>query len=93
MTKLSKMDAVSAHRNSELLDQLHLLHTTELRAPRLRRNLNLPPEVDVVAHCRDLIAQADKIERRGKNWYVTGGNAILTVNAGSLIVITGKQHR
>ena len=59
------MDAVSSHRNFDLLTQLDVLHTTELGEMRIRRNLNLPLEADVVQACRDLIAQADKIERRG----------------------------
>ena len=86
------MGAVSSHRNSELLTQLDLLHTTELGEERIRRNLNLPVECDVVQACRELIVQADKIERRRKNWYVTCDDVVLTVNAGSLTLITAHQH-
>ena len=93
MTELSNLTAVSSHRNSKLLTQLDLLHTTELGEVRIRRNLNLPVEVDVVQICRELIGQADKIERRGKNWYATCGDAVLTVNAGSLTIITAHQHK
>lgn len=93
MTELSNLDSVSADRNSKLLTQLDLLHTTELGEERIRRNLDLPLEADVVQTCRELIIRSDKIERRGKNWYATCGNAVLTVNAGSLTIITGRQEK
>lgn len=71
----------------ELIKNLHQLHTTELGAVRLRRNLRLDT-VDVVEWCRKQIENAEQIECRGKNWYVSAGGAVITVNAGSFTVIT-----
>lgn len=67
------------------------LHTTALGSMRIRRNLGLS-DVDVVDYCRNLILNGRSvIERRGKNWYVTSGNCLLTINASSNTVITAKK--
>lgn len=65
------------------------LHTTELGVERIRRNLSLDDSIDVVDFCRKLILDESAIfERRGKNWYVTSGGVIITINAGSNTIIT-----
>ncbi len=66
------------------------LHTTPLGEERIRRNLSLDAD-DVVAWCRERIKAPDAVvERRGKNYYVTSGGAVLTVNAHSYTIITAK---
>lgn len=80
-----------------LLARLDRLHTTALGAERVRRNLSLG-DVDAVEWCRARILDPGAVlERRGKNWYVTVGDCIITVNARSLTVITahrtGKMER
>lgn len=68
------------------------LHTTPLGIERIRRNLDLGPAVDVIRYCQDFIVKRNpSFERKGKNWYVTAGDTILTVNAASLTIITAHK--
>jgi len=66
--------------------EMQNIHTTPLGAKRIKRNLNLTTD-DVVLWCKQKIKQA-KIERKGKNWYATTDNCIITINANSLTIIT-----
>ena len=78
---------------AELLNHLQWLHTTELGAMRIRRNLNLTVE-DVVAWCQERIQDpAAVISRQGKNWYVLTGNVRITINAQSFTLITAHPIR
>ena len=81
---------MSIKQNNELLSNLDKIHTTELGVLRLKRNLELQTD-DVVKWCVRKIKQADRIVRKGKNWYVYVGDFVLTVNAGSYTVITGRN--
>ena len=75
-------------RDNLLLNNLDKLHTTELGAGRIKRNLNLDTD-DVVAWCSGKIKSPDAvITRKGKNWYISIENCILTVNAYSYTIIT-----
>jgi len=76
----------------DLLINLDNLHTTELGAVRIRRNLNLT-DIDLVAWCKDKIRNSNGIVRRGKNWYVHTGDAIITVNAHSFTIITAHKTK
>ena len=68
------------------------LHTTPLGAKRIRRNLKLPESVDAVEICRNFILDPSaEFERRGKNWYVTTGDVIITINANSTTIITAHN--
>lgn len=72
----------------DLILNLEKLHTTELGAERIRRNLSLDTE-DTVAWCREKIqAPGTVILRKGKNWYADAGNCEITVNAYSYTIIT-----
>ena len=80
----------------ELLNNTAKLHTTELGALRIKRNLSLDTE-DTVAWCREQISSPEAvIVRRGKNWYITVNGCIITVNAYSYTIITAhklkKEH-
>lgn len=76
----------------ELLENLDRLHTTELGAVRVKRNLSLDTD-DVVGWCKAKIKSAGAvITRNGKNWYVTAGRCIITVNAHSYTVITAHKE-
>jgi len=68
------------------------LHTTELGAARIQKNLNLP-DIDTVAYCRDKIQNATEIVRRGKNWYAYSDGIIITVNANSHTIITAHKQK
>ena len=81
---------MSIKQKNDLLSNLDKIHTTELGVMRLKRNLELQTD-DVVKWCAKQIKQADKIVRKGKNWYVYTGDVVLTVNAGSYTVITGRR--
>ena len=72
---------------NDLLSNIDKIHTTELGVVRIKRNLAIETD-DVVSWCKQQIQHADSIVRRGKNWYVYVGNAIITVNAHSYTVIT-----
>nr|WP_322182210.1 DUF3781 domain-containing protein [Neglectibacter sp. M00184] len=76
---------------NDLLQNIALLHTTELGAERIRRNLELSTE-DIVSWCAEQILQKDaKLERIGKNWYITVERCRITVNAHSYTIITAHK--
>ena len=79
--------------DTELLSNIDNIHTTALGLMRIRRNLGLSSEVDVVEYCKKTITNADTIERRGKNWYAHADDVIITVNASSLGVITAHRMK
>ena len=76
--------------DNDLLINLDKIHTTELGALRIKRNLKLEIE-DVVNWCVQKIEQAESIIRKGKNWYVRTGGVTITVNAHSCTIITAHR--
>lgn len=81
-----------ADARSKLLSDIDRLHTTELGALRIRRNLGLNDETDAVVWCRKkILDENSSVERRGKNYYVGFPGGIITVNAGSMTIITAKK--
>ena len=79
--------------DNALLNNIDKLHTTELGAVRIKRNLSLDC-VDAAAWCRDRIVSPEAaIERKGKNWYITVDGCIITVNAYSYTIITAHKLR
>jgi hypothetical protein len=76
--------------NSDLLNNIGKIHTTELGIIRIRRNLELETK-DVVNWCKQRIRRADDIYRNGKNWYVSFENCIITINAHSYTIITAHK--
>jgi len=76
---------------TELLLNLDKLHTTDLGAVRIRKNLSLEVE-DVIRWCKDKIQKPNAlIIRRGKNWYVDIEGCKITVNAHSYTIITAHR--
>lgn len=74
-----------------LISNLEHLHTTELGAKRIQKNLRLNTE-DVVPWCKEKIKSANaSITRRGKNWYITVDSCEITVNAYSYTIITAHN--
>ncbi len=74
--------------NIILLENLDNLHTTELGAERIKKNLKINVE-DVVQFCREIISNENcRIYKQGKNWYCELGNIELTVNSYSYTIIT-----
>lgn len=75
----------------ELILNLEKLHTTELGAERIKRNLSLDTE-DAVAWCREQIRNPETvIFRKGKNWYADTESCEITVNAFSYTIITAHK--
>lgn len=76
---------------NELLAHLEELHTTELGARRIRRNLALTAG-DAVDWCRRRIASRGAVTlRKGKNWYIFAEDCVITVNAHSYTIITAHR--
>ena len=75
---------------NDLLKNLDKLRTTELGIMRIRKNLNLEAG-DVVGWCGRKITEADRIIKKGKNWYIYYGGSVLTVNARSYTIITAHK--
>lgn len=77
--------------SSPLLNHLDKLHTTELGIIRIKRNLSLETD-EVVDWCRSKILSSNAIiSRKGKNWYISVDNCIITVNAYSYTIITAHK--
>ena len=78
---------------NDLINNIAKIHTTEMGAERIKQNLGLGG-IDVVAWCREKILDKDaRIEKKGKNWYVTVDNSVITVNAGSYTIITAHRKK
>ncbi|MCL2587291.1 MAG: DUF3781 domain-containing protein [Firmicutes bacterium] len=77
--------------NFMLKQDVDRIHTTPMGADRIRRNLGLDDTVDVVDYCKQVILQSAVIERKGKNWYANTGEELVTINAGSLTIITAHK--
>lgn len=77
--------------DNDILTNLDRIHTTELGALRIKRNLALEAD-DVVGWCKKKIENANSIIRQGKNWYVHTGDVIITVNAHSFTIITAHMR-
>ena len=76
---------------NDLLLHLNSLHTTEMGVERIKRNLSINID-DVVGWCREKIRDSNAdIARRGKNYYITVDNCIITVNAHSYTIITAHK--
>lgn len=76
----------------ELLDNIKLIHTTKLGVERIRKNLKLDVD-DVVEYCVDIIEnEKSVVEKRGKNYYVSLDNTVLTVNSSSYTIITAHNN-
>lgn len=76
---------------NDLIRNIDKLHTTEPGVTRIKRNLSIDTE-DVVLWCRMRILDENaQIERKGKNWYATADDCIITVNAHSYTIITAHK--
>ena len=76
---------------NELILNLDKLHTTDLGIERIRKNLCLEQE-DVVGWCRKEILKPNAdIIRKGKNWYISVADSVITVNAYSYTIITAHK--
>lgn len=75
-----------------LIDNIDLVHTTEMGIDRIKRNLKIDTN-DVVAYCKQkILNKACKIYRQGKNWYCEIDDIKITVNAYSYTIITAHLN-
>ena len=74
---------------NDLLENISRIHTTEMGKDRIRRNLSLADDTDVVKYCVDVIMRDNcVITKQGKNWYAESNGEIITVNSYSYTIIT-----
>lgn len=79
--------------SNELLKNLDQLHTTELGASRIKRNLSLDTD-NVVEWCRmKTTSPHAEMKKSGKNWYVMIDGCIITINAYSFTIITAHREK
>lgn len=76
--------------NMDLIKNLDDIHTTDLGAERIRKNLSVEC-CDLISWCKDKVKSSDSIIRKGKNWYVHVDDCILTINAHSFTIITAHK--
>ena len=73
-----------------LKENVQKVHTTDLGARRIKRNLGL--RGDLIEWCKELILDdSTQIVRHGKNYYVQAKGCILTINASSYTIITAHK--
>lgn len=64
------------------------IHTTEMGADRIKKNLKLNTN-DVVKFCKNKILDKNcNIYKQGKNWYCEIDNIKITINSYSYTIIT-----
>jgi len=78
--------------DNDLLGNLEKIHSTELGIVRIKRNLELEID-DVVDWCKSKIKKADNIQKKGKNWYASFNDCIITINAHSYTIITAHKKQ
>jgi hypothetical protein len=78
--------------NNDLTLNIDKIHITELGIERIRKNFDLDI-TDVVKWCKNKIKDPNcHISRKGKNWYATISNYVITVNAYSYTIITAHKE-
>jgi len=75
---------------NDLTGSIDKIHTTQMGAERIKRNLALQTD-DVVLWCKEAVKRADAIIRQGKNWYVYWDGVAITINAHSHTIITAHK--
>lgn len=76
---------------NELLRNLQKIHTTEMGIQRIKKNLSLDT-TDAIEWCKKkILSPLAKISRKGKNYYVTINDCLITVNAYSYTIITAHK--
>jgi intein-encoded DNA endonuclease-like protein len=75
---------------NDLIENINKIHSTELGLIRVKKNLELKTN-DIIKYCKNNTKEADKINRKGKNWYVYKGDCIITINANSYTIITAHR--
>ncbi|WP_407431755.1 DUF3781 domain-containing protein [Methanobrevibacter sp.] len=75
---------------SIVLKNIDKIHTTEMGIGRISKNLGISG--DVVEYCKNKILKEESVvEHKGKNYYVTIDDCIITINASSYTIITAHK--
>lgn len=75
-----------------LIKNVSKLSTTKLGEVRIKKNLKLEDDINAVSFCKEIVKSPDsKITRRGKNWYVSNDDCVITINAYSYTIITAHM--
>ncbi|WP_407413460.1 DUF3781 domain-containing protein [Methanobrevibacter sp.] len=73
-----------------LLQNIDKVHTTEMGIGRISKNLGISG--DVVEYCKNkTLKEESVVEHKGKNFYVTIDDCIITINASSYTIITAHK--
>ena len=76
----------------ELLTNIEKIHTTKMGIERIKKKLNI--NEDVVEYCKNIILDKNcDIVKKGKNYYCTLNNTIITVNSYSYTIITAHKKK
>ena len=75
-----------------LKNNLHQIKTTKLGIIRIKRNLNLEVN-DVVEYLKQIINLSNDISKKGKNYYISNDEIIITLNASSYAIITAHKKK
>lgn len=77
----------------DFINHIDEMHTTEMGAQRIKKNLSLETD-DIVGWCKENILSKDAIiSKKGKNWYVQVGKNVITVNSYSYTIITAHKMK
>lgn len=78
--------------NKDILSSsIDKIHTTEMGADRIKKNLKLNTN-DVVKFCKNKILDKNcNIYKQGKNWYCEIDNIKITINSYSYTIITAHK--
>lgn len=83
-----QLEETKTDEREVLLNHMDEIHTTEMGADRIRRNLKINT-ADTVEYCKSrILDRSCKIYKRGKNWYCEVDNLKITINARSYTIIT-----
>lgn len=65
-----------------LLNNINKIHTTDMGINRIKRNLKLENNDDVVTYCKKKVIDKNcNIYKQGKNWYCEIDNMKITINS------------
>ena len=75
-----------------LLENIDKIHTTEMGAERILRNLEITQEP--VSYCISKLKQDNsEVVKEGKNYYVTVDGCRITINSSSFTIITAHKEK
>ena len=74
-----------------LLSNIDKVHTTNMGADRIKKNLKLYIN-DVVEYCKNKVLDKEcNVYKQGKNWYCEINNIKITINSSSYTIITAHK--